>query len=736
VGVGIRIVTQIRRDGRGERESPRKARFVAALPGFLPGSSPAPESRGWPYGGPAAAMVASSGGYLKGFDVELPEEVVKRARELEFGEELLEWLGRSKAFRESVERVIDEFPRWRSVVVDLSELDADAAMWVARHSEEVEELVREVAVALVEPYRPEVDGGQLVVEFRESPLEVEVDDVGIRFTDQLVTVEGIVRRVVERKARVEWAVYKCPRCKRTFRSTRDDLDRVRCPRCGREGIPEEIRLFDCRRIVLQELPEEAGDQPRTLEVLLPDELSYRDVRPGDRVRITGRPRVCLTGVPRPDDEFEFSLEACGIRRLSDPRPELELSREELEEILEMAESDPLERVTELIAPHLYGLGTIKRATGLQLFSCVPERGRARERVHILIVGDPATAKTQLLQYVAEELAPKGVYVSAQHVTGPGLTAAAVHTEEGWVLEAGPAVLADGGLLAIDELDKASKDDLNAMLEAMESGKVSVAKAGITATLNARCAVLAAANPEAGRWQGDHPIEEINLDPALLSRFDLILPTHDRPEPERDERILEAMASAHEEEPERAEERELLRKYVAHAVQHYDRVKMTDEALEIIKEWYLGWRERCADLLDRGEIRTVPVTRRQAGAALRLARAHARMRLSEEVEEEDARVATELMDHYIKNVLKDPDTGEPDADTLETGSVKSRREARRLVLRTLRRLAEEHPNGVPKRELVKKLKHRIPRELLEEALRELKRESRVVTPRPECYLPAE
>ncbi|MEO2241965.1 MAG: AAA family ATPase, partial [Euryarchaeota archaeon] len=452
-------------------------------------------------------MVGDSGESLKGFDVELPEEVTKRARELEFGEEVLRWLGRSEAFLESVERVIDEFPRWRTVVVDLSEAGRELGLWVAEHVEEVEELVRELALALVKPYRPEVDGGRLVVEFRESPLQLELEDVGVWFTDRLVTVEGIVRRVTERRARVEWVVYKCPRCKRTFRASREDLEGARCPRCGREGVPEEVFLSDCRRIVLQELPEEAGEQPRTIEAVLPDDLSYRDVRPGDRVRITGRPRVRVEGLPRPDEEYEFSLEVCGLRRLNDPRPEPELSREELEEILELAEGDPLERVAELVAPHLHGLETIKRAVALQLFSCVPERGRARERVHILIVGDPATAKTQLLQHVAEELAPKGVYVSAQHVTGPGLTAAAVHTEEGWILEAGPAVLADGGLLAIDELDKASPDDLNAMLEAMESGKVSVAKAGITATLNARCAVLAAANPEAGRWQGDHPIEE-------------------------------------------------------------------------------------------------------------------------------------------------------------------------------------------------------------------------------------
>lgn len=160
-----------------------------------------------------------------------------------------------------------------------------------------------------------------------------------------------------------------------------------------------------------------------------------------------------------------------------------------------------------------------------------------------------TAKSQLLRYVAE-VAPRGIYTSGKGATAAGLTAAAVKDDFAggrWVLEAGMLVLADGGMAAIDELDKMSPEDRSAMHEVLEQQSCSISKAGITATLNARCPVLAAANPKWGRFTNDRTIsEQIDLPPTLLSRFDVIFSIKDQPNQERDRRLADGILASHRE----------------------------------------------------------------------------------------------------------------------------------------------------------------------------------------------
>jgi len=655
---------------------------------------------------------------------------------VEYEEEFRAFLQESDTFLNSVERVIDEYPRWRTVVVDLGELDEpEVAVDVAKNVLDAVRIVQEEAMKIIEQERPEVSG--VWVEFRSSPIEIRARDLSVEFKDRLVTVEGIVRRVDNVAAEVSRVTAECPRCGERFEvRKRDYRPDVKCPNCGATTDPEELFYTDYQVAILQEPPEkiEGTEQPATVEV----ELRYdhiNRVKPGDRVKITGVPKVRLDrGRPRPGDTGEIVLEAHGVERSESMHfpEEINFGREEIEEFRQFAESSPLDELVEAVAPHIHGHETIKRAVVLQLFSCV-EESNMRERVHVLIVGDPATAKSQILQHVTEKVAPKGVYVSAQHVTGPGLTAAAERTEDGWALEAGAVVMADGGVIAIDELDKASKSDLNALLEAMESGKVSVAKAGITATLNARCAVLAAANPEAGRWQGDHPIEEINLDPALLSRFDVILFTRDEPDPDKDRKIAETMMEAFEGEFDDLSRRyDFYKRYILYATTEYPNVRISKEAREKLSKWFVSVRQKAADMADEGEIRTVPVTRRQMGATIRLARAAARLRLSDTVEPEDVEVALSVMEKFMEEVMQEE--GVLDADVIETGRPKSVREAREYVLRVVRKLSKEYEDGVPKKEIVKAVKNRVDRDKIEEILNDLVEEGDLIQPRPGVYAP--
>ena len=226
--------------------------------------------------------------------------------------------------------------------------------------------------------------------------------------------------------------------------------------------------------------------------------------------------------------------------------EIEIDPEEEKLILEMS-CDPeiYEKIRGSIAPSIYGYDDVKEALALQLVSGfekhLPDGARIRGDIHILLVGDPGIAKSQLLRYMIK-ISPRGIYTSGKSSTSAGLTATAVKDELGdgrWTIEAGALVLADKGIAAIDEMDKMDNEDKSALHEAMEQQTISVAKAGVMATLKSRCSLLAAANPKLGRFDKYEPIApQINLTPALMSRFDLIFVLTDDPDTKRDSAIAQ------------------------------------------------------------------------------------------------------------------------------------------------------------------------------------------------------
>jgi replicative DNA helicase Mcm len=342
----------------------------------------------------------------------------------------------------------------------------------------------------------------------------------------------------------------------------------------------------------------------------------------------------------------------------------------------------------------------KMALALQLVSGVhklmPDDTKIRGDIHILMIGDPGTAKSQLLEYISR-LAPRGIYASGKASTAAGLTAAAVRDEFGegrWVLEAGALVLADGGLACVDEIDKMSPQDRSAMHEAMEQQVIHVAKAGITAALSSRCAILAAANPKLGRFHNFAPIsDQIDMPPALLTRFDVIFPISDKPNRDLDAHMAEHILGAHyggeirefrkaslekekftKEDEEKAIQKikplltpEFLRKYVAYARRNIFPV-MTKEAMNNLIEFYVNLRTRDTE---EGEAGVVAITPRQLEALVRLSEASARLRLSNEVTLEDTDRAIEIADYYLRKVASEG--GVLDIDMLATGTSHSQRD---------------------------------------------------------------
>ena len=334
--------------------------------------------------------------------------------------------------------------------------------------------------------------------------------------------------------------------------------------------------------------------------------------------------------------------------------------------------------------------------------------------------------SQLLSYIAD-IAPRSVYTSGKGSSSAGLTAAAVQDDFGdgqqWTLEAGALVLADQGIAAIDELDKMDASDRSAMHEALEQQSISISKAGINATLKSRCSLLGAANPKYGRFDQYEPIgEQIDLEPALVSRFDLIFTVTDQPDPDRDANLADHILKtnyagelntqhteltnttisqdeidAAEEDVEPAIEPTLLRKYIAYAKRNcYPR--MTDDARAEIREFYVDLRSDGVD-----EDAPVPLTARKLEALVRLAEASARVRLSDTVEVRDAQQSIEIVRSSMDDIGIDPETGELDADVVETGTSKSQRDRIKNLKGLIEELATEYDDepGAPVEQVVER-----------------------------------
>jgi replicative DNA helicase Mcm len=333
-------------------------------------------------------------------------------------------------------------------------------------------------------YRPEERIDLHVRFYNMVPAKVEIRELRSEHINSLVQVEGIVRRISEVKPEIVEAVFECQRCGQLQIVEQDSRlfkKPAVCgnPACGRQGpfrlIEDQSKFIDWQSVRIQERPEKlrGGRMPRSVDCVIHDDIVDR-AQAGNRVNITGilktQQETTYRGLKT---TFHIYIEVNHVELREKEVEEIEISKEDEEEIKKLA-AEPFicEKIVSSIAPAIYGYEDVKEAIALQLFSGVfrilSDGTRLRGDSNILLVGDPGTAKSQMLQYVSR-LAPRGIYTSGKGVSGVGLTAAVVRDEMsgGWALEAGALVLADGGLCCIDELDKMSSDDRSAIHEALE-----------------------------------------------------------------------------------------------------------------------------------------------------------------------------------------------------------------------------------------------------------------------------
>ncbi|XP_060773434.1 DNA replication licensing factor MCM3 [Neoarius graeffei] len=536
----------------------------------------------------------------------------------------------------------------------------------------------------------------------------------------MVCVEGIVTKCSLVRPKVVRSVHYCPATKKTLERKYTDMTSLDAfpsssiyPTKDEENNPLETEFGlsiykDHQTITVQEMPEKApaGQLPRSVDIILDNDL-VDAAKPGDRVQIIGTYR-CLPGKKGgfTSGTFRTIMIACQVKQMSKEVTQY-FSANDVVKIKNFSKSrtkNVFDQLARSLAPSIHGHEYIKKAILCMLLGGVEkvlENGsRIRGDINVLLIGDPSVAKSQLLRYVLHT-APRAIPTTGRGSSGVGLTAAVTTDQETGErrLEAGAMVLADRGVVCIDEFDKMSDMDRTAIHEVMEQGRVTIAKAGIHARLNARCSVLAAANPVYGRYdQYKTPMENIGLQDSLLSRFDLLFIMLDQMDPEQDREISDHVLRMHryrnpreqegaamalggtvdvlatddpdiaqEEEEElqvyekhnhllhgnrkqreRVVSKEFMRKYI-HVAKVISPV-LTQEAANHIAEEYTRLRNQ--EQLGSDIARTSPVTVRTLETLIRLATAHAKGRMSKSVELEDTEMAVELVQFaYFKKVLE-------------------------------------------------------------------------------------
>ena len=479
------------------------------------------------------------------------------------------------SYKDDVFKILEKYPDERSLNVNYQSLEMFDPELADLLIEKPEEVIAAAQTA-IKNIDPLVKDADINIRFENLTNIVALKDLLSKYIGTFVAADGIVRKTDEIRPRIETGVFECRGCMRLHEVEQTSGNHIvepsLCSECGGRSfrlLQEESKYIDTQTARMQEPLENlsGGTEPKQMLMILEDDL-VDELNPGDKVRITG---TLKTFREERSGKFKNYIYVNHIEPLEQEFEELHLSEEDEERILELSQDPHIyDKIIKSTAPSIKGYREVKEAIALQLFGGaakqLEDETKLRGDIHILIVGDPGIGKSQILKYVSR-LAPRSIYTSGKGTSGAGLTAAAVRDElGGWSLEAGALVLGDQGNVCVDELDKMRSEDRSALHEALEQQTVSIAKAGIMATLNSRCSVLAAANPKFGRFDRYKILaEQIDLPAPIISRFDLIFVIEDKPSREKDSELAAHILEMHKENTVDYEiEPELLRKYIAYA----------------------------------------------------------------------------------------------------------------------------------------------------------------------------
>lgn len=516
---------------------------------------------------------------------------------------------------------------------------------------------------------------EIHVRITDLPHTHNLRDLRQSFLNTMIRVSGVVTRRTNVLPQLKWVMYNCAKCNALlgpfYQDVHSEIKINTCASCQSRGpfIPNmEKTLFrNYQKLTIQESPGTVppGRIPRQLDVICLWDL-VDQAKPGDEIEVIGIYRnnfnTSLT-VKNGFPVFATVLEANHINKKENMFAVYKLTEDDKKEILALSKDKNIgKRIMKSIAPSIYGHEDIKRAIALAMFGGVPKNIKGKHMIrgdiNVLMLGDPGTAKSQFLKYV-EKTAHRSVYTTGQGASAVGLTAS-VHKDpvtREWTLEGGALVLADRGVCLIDEFDKMNDADRTSIHEAMEQQSISISKAGIVTTLQARCCVIAAANPIGGRYNSSVPFSQnVELTEPIISRFDVLCVVKDLVDADLDFALAINVIGSHIRshplqngdtqyaQPTEVDadiiEQNLLRKYIMYAREMiHPKLHQVDE--DKLSKLYSELRK--ASITSA----SIPITVRHLESMIRLAEAHAKMHLREYVRSEDVDVAIKVaLDSFI------------------------------------------------------------------------------------------
>ena len=500
--------------------------------------------------------------------------------------------------------------------------------------------------------------------FINVPENVELHQLDATYNHEFISCKAMIKNITDIRVDLKEAVYECQGCMKQVVVNVTDSKNIKipteCPDCNHKqmNLLKDSSHYRNYRLVKLEEPLELrkGGSTREFKGYMQDYLAspYHNLKAGDVVDITGEFKVEPRQQYGKKDGFEFMINLHNISPVDDAFEDYRLTEEDKEQILELSKRDDIyELLVNTLAPEIHGHETVKQGLLLQLLEgnrpsddCMKSESMDRWTSHILLIGDPGIGKSQLVSAVNKR-APKCISISGTNTSQAGLTTSAVKDEltGTWTMEAGGVVLADTGLLCIDEFDKLSASAQKSLNEPMEQLSVSSAKAGLVQTMTARTSILAVANPKYSRFKDDKSFkEQLDIAESTLSRFDLIFALTDSINEVNDKELATALLSNSSKEDElEVLSDDCFKKYITYMKANCFPV-LTDEVIDMLSEFYVTVRQEASKSYD-GK----PITARDLKSLERLTIARAKCEGRDYTELSDAEEAIRIYTESLESL---------------------------------------------------------------------------------------